>query len=345
MKLPLYYSVNVNDLKTSKKIINLINNKDYVFISLHVAEENNKDYIKNTIELCNLLKIKHARAIADISPRTLKMFKSKDYLSLSKKLEIYAYRVDNGFAISEIIKLAKKMVIVINASTFKISDLIKVKKVNKSIFAMFNFYPRPETGIDLYQFVKIAHEYKKIKIPLYAFISGDLNKRGPLFMGLPTLEFTRDLPPYVSYVLLNKSKLLDGVFVGDIGLKEDTIKRIDQYQKDGVIHLKAKLLNADLYNKKFTNRIDSPLSLIRILESREYASVGHKVKPNNIKERIRGSISIDNERYQRYSGEIMIYKKDYPLDQKVNVIGNVDNKYLLLLDLIKGDDQFVLIKD
>ena len=122
---------------------------------------------------------------------------------------------------------------------------------------------------------------------------------------------------------------------------------INLYLNEGIISLPV-VLNEKyqyLYNHIYTNRIDSPKTLIRLLESREYSTSNDiNVIPDNNIERIKGSITIDNELYKRYCGEIQIMKSNLPKDEKVNVIGYVDNEYLDLLELINRGDKFKLIK-
>ncbi|MDN5352687.1 MAG: uncharacterized protein PWQ12_1608, partial [Clostridiales bacterium] len=67
---------------------------------------------------------------------------------------------------------------------------------------------------------------------------------------------------------------------------------------------------------------------------REYATQGDLITPGNCIERVRGSITMDNIGYKRYSGEIQILKTDFPQDDRVNVIGKIDPSYESLLDII-----------
>nr|WP_257785805.1 DUF871 domain-containing protein [Planococcus halocryophilus] len=77
------------------------------------------------------------------------------------------------------------------------------------------------------------------------------------------------------------------------------------------------------------------------MESRQYGLIGtHLLKPENTIIRIKGSITVDNERYGRYRGELQITKRDLPADDKVNVIGKVIEEDLALLTSIKGGVKF-----
>ena len=99
-----------------------------------------------------------------------------------------------------------------------------------------------------------------------------------------------------------------------------------------------------LYGKVFTCRIDSPKWLIRFQESRTYSCQGDIVSPANCVERRRGSITVDNQNYGRYSGELMLMREDLPADQRVNVIGSVPENARLLLDRIGRGGKFMLVE-
>jgi len=58
----------------------------------------------------------------------------------------------------------------------------------------------------------------------------------------------------------------------------------------------------------------------------------------------KGSITIDNENYGRYTGEIQIIRSDLKADDRVNVIGHVPENARLLLDCIKGGQAFMLVR-
>ncbi|MCQ2792666.1 MAG: MupG family TIM beta-alpha barrel fold protein, partial [Bacilli bacterium] len=181
--LPLYFSFSVTSYQMAVKTVKLTHRNDYAFISLHVDEENNSRYVQNAKKICHLLDKHHLKIIADISPRSLKMFKQKSYIALAKMLHLSIFRVDYGLSINEINKLAKQMPIAVNASTMNIDDIKKIKSINKNIIAIHNFYPRPETGLDLTTFSKMTNAIRALDIPVMAFISSNAFSRGPLYQG------------------------------------------------------------------------------------------------------------------------------------------------------------------
>ena len=60
--------------------------------------------------------------------------------------------------------------------------------------------------------------------------------------------------------------------------------------------------------------------------------------------RNRGTITIDNEKYLRYSGEIQIMKENFEADERVNVIGHINEGYESILECISRGKKFIFTK-
>ena len=181
-------------------------------------------------------------------------------------------------------------------------------------------------------------------IELMAFIQGE-DLRGPLFEGLPTLESQRNMKPYVAYMEMKYLYNLDNILVGDLRISSKQIELISAAEKDNIILLPCTINEKyhEYLNRDLTVRDDSPDNLLRIKESRMYASFNREIEPENTVERTKGSITVDNIKYLRYSGELQICKKDYPICEKVNVIGHIDDEYLSLLNIVNRGSRIRLI--
>jgi hypothetical protein len=212
--------------------------------------------------------------------------------------------------------------------------------------AMHNFYPRPETGLDEDYFREITESLRQAGLKVLAFIPGDARKRGPVFEGLPTLEAHRHILPSAAFADLALNYGLEAIFVGDPGISRTEIDRIDRFCREGILSIPCEIQDPwqHLYDQVFTCRIDSPKRLVRFQESRIYSCQGPTTEPANCVLRTRGSLTIDNLRYGRYSGEIMLIRSDLPADDRVNVIGHVPENALLLLDLIGRGRKFTLVR-
>lgn len=317
-----------------------------VFLSLHISEEFDDTYCARAEALCRELKEWGYRIIADVSPKTLARFGCTDPVSLARHLGLWALRIDYGFSREQIGAMAEQMPIVLNASTVSGEDAAYLAGRGREVFAMHNFYPRPETGLDEDLLFDTTKKLQRAGLKVIAFVPGDTLLRGPVYEGLPTLEEHRNVLPSAAFADCVLRFGLDGVFVGDPGLSEKERLRIERFRQESVLSIPAQLAEeyAWLYDKVFTCRVDSPKWLIRFRESREYSCPGEKVVPHNCRERLRGCITVDNEGYGRYSGELQLIRWDLKADSRVNVIGHVPENALLLPDLVKGGQKFTLVR-
>lgn len=317
-----------------------------VFTSLHVPEESNDEFIDEVIEMIKSIKKIGYSVIADVSTRTLSNFKVKNLNELVNLLKLDCLRIDYGFSIKEIIELNKNVKIAINGSTINKVSLEELSNsCGNKIAAIHNFYPRVDTGLDDEQFIALNDMLLNNSFQIYGFIPGDINLRGPIYEGLPTLESHRNCAPYACYVDMYKNYSINDIIVGDGIISQTEYDMIKYYRENDVIILPVELDSNYKYldGTIFSIREDSPYSLMRLKESREYASMGDKIIDYNCIKRSRGSLTIDNYKYGRYSGEIQITKKDYQEDERVNVIGQIKEKYILLLNCVKNGDKIKII--
>ena len=317
-----------------------------VFLSLHISEEFDASFCARAEEACHTLAEMGYRIIADVSVKTVEQFGCADLTELAQKLRLWALRIDYGFSREEIMAMAEKMPIVLNASTTKREDAEAIAAKGKCVMAMHNFYPRPETGLDEDYLRETTQMLKKAGLKVLVFIPGDTQKRGPVFEGLPTLEAHRKVIPSAAFADLALNYGLEDIFVGDPGISRKEIDRIHRFGKEGILSIPCEIHEnwQHLYDQVFTCRIDSPKWLIRFQESRVYSCQGQTTEPSNCAERKRGCLTIDNIRYGWYSGEIMLIRNDLPADDRVNVIGHVPENALMLLGLIGRGAKFTLVR-
>ncbi len=312
---------------------------DFYFTSLHIAEEFGPEFAMRAKALLEKIRESGRKLIADISPRALEALGYDDLIGFIRETGIDYLRFDFGFSDEQIIEVSGYCGVALNAST---CDADFISRLKGEVLAIHNFYPRPETGLDIGYFRQKNREFRQLGVKTAAFMTGDTNLRGPLHEGLPTLEYHRHLKPYVQYEMLKRE--VDFVIAADSGLSEGQAELIEKSEKDGILRLPCDLDEqySFLYDQKLTCRLDSPAWLCRVMESRQYASAGQRVKAENCADRSFGSITIDNENYLRYSGEIQITKINLPADPKVNVIGRISGDYLPLLRYLERGAEFIL---
>lgn len=320
-----------------------------IFTSLHIPEEDPQLYKERLQKLGAAAKQYNMELMADISPKSLGHL-GFTWENAEGLLEwgLTGLRVDYGISEATIVRLSKKMKIALNASTLTEDSLEKMKQAGlhtESIEAWHNFYPRPETGLDRDEFRKVNEWLKQGGVTVMAFIPGDGSLRGPLYEKLPTLEDHRIISPFSAFLDLIENGCVDKVLVGDLTLTEQSLEQFASYQQ-GIFLLRAEQATHDkslleIVGAVQTNRLDAARDCIRSMESREYGLIGTRpVKAFNTVERPLGTITVDNEKYERYQGEIQITKRDLPADEKVNVIGRINEDDRLLLQYMHGGSKF-----
>ena len=318
-----------------------------VFTSLHISEENGASYVRTAEEMCCFLHETGYEIIADVSRRTLEMFGETDIVRLARRLHIDVLRFDYGFSAQEMARIGEQMPVCINASVFNEGDVALIVRNSSKVYALHNFYPRPETGLDEQFFAANNARLRELGVTPWAFIPGDCNLRAPLHEGLPTLEAHRGVSPWACFNDMVQHYGMEQVFVGDGLISDMEMKFFDDCRNDGIIDVPVVFNGGDqgLNGAVFTVRADSPHRVMRMQESREYSCCGKEIAPASCTERVRGSVTIDNINYKRYSGEIQIVRDTLPADNRVNVIGRIPEKYLLLLDSIPNNARIRLISE
>lgn len=292
-----------------------------VFTSAQLSETDKEAKLQ---KLRSLADQKGAVLIVDINKNSLKEFGCSSLKQLKEKLRADLLRLDDGFNEEEIIQAVKDIPICLNASTSS-KDLVEnVLKIRPDTLFLCNFYPRPETGMDDELFEQMtAH------IPgenLAVFINGDQELRSPLYEELVTLEKHRGRPPYVNAADF-MARGIGNILVGDPALSDSQQKLIETLLR-GIVSIPASLSDPSLYGKPFKIRRDSNNILARLEKTR----TGRSVRPFNMQPRQRGAVTMDNENYGRYAGEVMIALQDLPKDKRVNTVGFVQKEYLDLLE-------------
>lgn len=318
-----------------------------IFTSLHIPEDNPEVYGKRLFELGQLAKKYHLELVADVSPVSLQHLDlTWNQIDQLKEWGVTGLRVDYGVSEEIIAKLSRNLKIALNASTLTEENVRRLQELGAvQLEAWHNFYPRPETGLDANEFHEKNLWLKEKGFSVMAFIPGDGKRRGPLHQGLPTIEDHRELSTFAAFLDFYHNPYIDKIFIGDPGIN---IKSEEQFQafKEGIILLRAVPFIDDQKLRKrvemiHTNRPDSARDVIRSTESRQMAVIGnYSTQPYNTVTRPVGAITLDNERYGRYQGEIQVVKRLLPADEKVNVIGQVLEVDLPLLRYIKGGTKF-----
>ncbi|WGG45289.1 MupG family TIM beta-alpha barrel fold protein [Rossellomorea sp. DA94] len=332
-------SVYLSDEDAEKRIIRASSSGvKLAFTSLHIPEESGVSR-KRVRDLLSLFNREGFQVFADVSKKTPAMLGLHHFEEL-KELGVTALRLDDGFTTEEMLDLSHQFRIAINASTVGKKELqgwIESGLATENMIAWHNFYPKPETGLDEEYFLEQQNLYDLHGIPVYAFIPGDEKKRGPLHLGLPTLENHRGQSPYVSAVQLKRWGIT-GVFVGDSGCSERLLEKLVRFDQEEVIELRYSG-NGEIEGE-YQLRPDPGRDVFRLLETR----TDKGVPPLNAVERPMGTITRDNDLYGRYKGEMQIVRRDLESNSAVNVMGRVCDEDLPLLEWFQPSQKLRMVR-
>lgn len=327
-----------------------------IFTSFHIPETDTlrfKSEIQTTLKLAKEL---HFDIISDISPNTMKLLgmqgNSIDYAYIYD-LGITTIRLDDGFSAREIASLSRNpygLKVQLNASTCNETLMVQLTEYGaafNNISALHNFYPRENTGISEKFCIEknwLLHEYN---VKTAAFIPSMNRPRSPIKAGLPTLEEHRSCS--FDFALRHLIAMgVDEVFVGDSLPTEEEMKLLSLMPAHQV-NLRAEIKTENpaiktLLRQCYHIRPDEARDCFRAVESRGYCKNNNiTVKNENTVSRKIGDITLDNENYQRYMGELQILKCDLPADERVNVIASLNAEEQKLLKYLTANTAFQFV--
>ena len=337
-----------------------------LFTSLQIPET---DAVVFRSELKTLLaKAKELQfdVIADISQAASSLLDSKESNpSELMKLGITTLRLDDGFSPEDAADLlldTPGLRIQLNASTVTQEYLEKMKAAGADmarVDALHNFYPRENTGLDVDFFLEQNSLLQRFGISAGAFAatvdppdepSAEERRRPPLFCGLPTLEDDRKLP--TGLAIRHLAALgADSVFIGDGEPNDSELDALADVHADEILTLHASVLTTDeeiktFLQQNFTARQDKARDVVRALESRGIIKKsGRAIRPMAPAPRPIGAVTLDNDTYPRYTGELEIVRRTLPADKRVNVIAQIDPEEIFLIETIRPGQKFRLRLD
>ncbi len=321
-----------------------------LFTSLHIPEANAAVLVHEFHQFVTRAVNLGYSITADMSPRACAMLGAQlsDFSAL-KKLGLSAIRLDDGYSPEQIAALSvtSGLDIEINASTITPATLQQIYAAKADVTrlrACHNYYPRPETGLAFALFAERCKLLRDYQIPVLAFIPSRRCPRGPIFAGLPTLEKHRLLSPQLAAKELLACQLLDGVLFGDpLAAEEElaSVARLDPECIELQVRVAAEASAAErelLFAVLHANRTDPGEWVIRSQQARSFCQTVIPARPGMPRQP--GAVTIDNQDYLRYMGELQVVRATLPADPRVNVAAHVIPEELFLLDYIRPGGAF-----
>ena len=327
---------------------------DEIFTSIHLPEYS----LQQQLDTCGLIsqqaKEYSLELTVDIGGYFIGQLLS-DPIKLNdfKQMRADFIRLDYGYKKEEVKALYESLNIrgfVINASIYNKKEVddnlnfFRSLDENIEIRACHNYYVRQESGIDDVYALKQDSYFEEYNMPIYYCVPTYSHPRGPLHLGLCTLEKHRfkSIDEVITDLYLNHN--LNALMIADEWLNEkefqeveDTLNLLQEpfdktQQIDVIFNPTTTKEEKNIVLKDHVFRYDSPYQFLRSQSSRQMAEFASVIKQNNTLERKAGDITIDNELYKRYSGELQVVTQDSLADERVNVVAKLaDRKDLIKL--------------
>lgn len=329
----------------------------HLFTSLHIPEVPFSDVLAQVMGLTQAAGELGLQVAADISPGALaQLGAAPEHPEPLAALGLSAVRLDYGFSPAAVARLAQNQLglrVLLNASTADPAYLAQVMAAGADpnlLEGWHNYYPRPETGLSMAFFRRKSELFRLHGLRVAAFVAGQTVRRGPLHMGLPTLERHRRMHPARAAVELMATGQVQMVLLGDPWAPETELEQFSWAAGQHGVPIRVQLvqdlpepLRRMVVEPLHANRPDAASQVIRSSGSRSLLQPGEGLEPFYTELRPFGSVTIDNSRYLRYAGELQITLQDLAADPRVNVVAHVIPEDLPLLRQIGPGMAFRLV--
>lgn len=309
---------------------------DRLFLSFHIPETDPAAFDRQVAPLLSRARELGLATVGDLVP------------GKPVPADLTSLRLDDGFTPEAVAALQRDYpdrTLVLNASAVTEDQLEALQKAGvdfAKVEALHNFYPHPHTGISVPYFLKQNALLRRVGIPVGAFVASQAGKRGPLQEGLPTLE--QDRHRSVSIGARQLAALGAGtLFIGDDGPSREELQALCRLE-EGVLELTLEVFQWRPYHDilathVYETRPEEAEEVIRTANSRAlWKDVDIPEIP--FRRCHPGDVTLDNDRYGRYAGELEICKTELPADKRVDVLGRIPAEEQFLLQYLTGGKKF-----
>ncbi|MFD2306282.1 DUF871 domain-containing protein [Enterococcus termitis] len=327
-----------------------------VFTNLLMIEKGQEDSVIDSLRTA----IQHARSyqmevILDLNPAVFDQLSiSYHDLSFFKEMGATGIRLDSSFdgLVESLITFDQTdldLEVNISNDTYYLENVLSYQPNKKRIIGCHNFYPQRFTGLDYDYFIKCSEKYKALGLRTAAFVNSHEAKHGPhpYTDGLCTLESHRDLSIVLQAKHFIATGLIDDIIVANAFASEAELKALsqlltNQLQFDVVFAEGTTELEKDVVlNHQHFNRGDiNSYSIRSTFVKLEYQT--SDIPANNTAEQVvLGDITIGNNSFGQYKGELNIVKQTMPNQRgEKNVVAKISSDELFLLPYIKPWSKF-----
>lgn len=329
-----------------------------VFMSMLQIDINNPkksiDRLKESIAYANTLGM---LVTLDIHPMVFDYLKIKEYdLLYFHTMKVDTIRLDsgiNGRVEALMTRNPYGIKIEVNMSNeTKYLDLIDSYHPQKAnLHGSHNFYPQRYTGLSLEAFKRCSKKFQEYHIHSAAFITSRKATISPwpVSEGHCTLEMHRDLPIELQAKHLRMLGLVDDIIIGNAYASKEELKKVKEayLSSKDVIQIEvfdtiSDLEREMLFKYEHEYRGDASEYVIRSSKNRSRYHTCDLPPKQEVQDICKGDILILNEDYGQYKSEVQIALCNRIGDPRINVVGKICEDNMLLLELLKPFQSFVL---
>lgn len=325
-----------------------------VFSSLQLPEADKEELLRDFPLMAEIAHSHGMLVDADVSGRSATLFGIDigDFKAF-KKMGVDIARLDGGYTDEEIVKASYNdagVIIELNAvhaSDEWLSRLTELGINKEQIHFCHNYYPMRYTGLTVDEILQINGTIHRYGFTVGGFIPSNTHKRIACGIGLPTVERHREMD---THTVIQEAFLfgLDDVFFGDDFADVSELKLLAEADSDIVTFRYRPFVEGEI-TEWLVGRVMTHTAgwgreeILRSNYSRH--SFQGNVDDTFSCLRRRGDVTVCKSTLWRYSGEIELVRKDIPRDEGMGIIGRIIDEDLPLLDTLKSNKKFRLVRD
>ena len=284
--------------------------------------------------------------VLDVNPGVFKQLGlAETDLSFFKEMGATGVRLDSAFdgLVESLLTFDSSgldLEVNISNDTEYVANVFSYQPNRDRIIGCHNFYPQRFTGLDYEYFMKCSAKYKELGLRTAAFVNSRAADHGPHAFadGLCTLEEHRDLPIVVQAKHLLATGLIDDVIIANAFASDEELVALANIRQDQ-IELAVEFVPGTtetereiVLEKQHFNRGDiNSYSIRSTFVKLDYADAS--IPSNNTASELHpGDITIGNDSFGQYKGELNIVRRDMPNSGgHKNVVAHVvdDEKFLM----------------
>lgn len=327
-----------------------------IFTSLLELSGDGEQVVNNFRKIVQYAGSLGMEVMVDINPSVFKQIGvSYEDLSFFHDLGAFGIRLDTGFTGREEAAMTRnpyglKIEVNMSIGTSYIDNIMSFSPNVNNLLGSHNFYPMRYSGLEEEFFKHCSRQFRSHNLRTAAFVTCQAGELGPWPMqdGICTLEAHRYLGIDVQTRYFMLCGLIDDIIIGNAYATEAELRAMagawNETHPTLTVALNETISDIEkeiVVNELHGYRGDRSAYLLRSSLPR-FKYKNSDIPANNCHEIKRGDITIGNNNFGQYKGELHIALKDMENLERVNVVGCLTAESLNLLPNLKPWSKFKL---